>query len=322
MKDYDKLEADVVKLLTKHYTKGRGGHKVDKVIEHYNAGNLTVEGCWSVWQSREASAHYQVEDDGRSGQLVWDGNTSWNCGVWAQNQRSIGIEHANKSDGTITEATLDEGAHITAAVCKYYGLGRPEWLKNVFPHKYFVSTSCPGQIYGSQKDDYIERAQYWYDKMCGKDVQKPAESNPSTANPATSKGLGDYRYWGPKVTKETQTQLGTDVDGIVSRQPTANRQYAQNCESTSWVFTSKLTAANGYRGSAMVRKIQESLKALGFYAGEVDGFCGKQTFTAMQKWLESVGYSVGKAGCNGYWGPDSNTAWCKALENGVVARLK
>ena len=36
---------------------------------------------------------------------------------------------------------------------------------NVFPHKYFAATSCPGQIYGSQKDAYIQRAQKWYDQM-------------------------------------------------------------------------------------------------------------------------------------------------------------
>ena len=320
MKDYEKLEADVVKLLTKHYSKGRGGHKVDKVIEHYNAGDLSIGGCWSVWQTREASAHYQVESDGDSGQLVWDGNTSWNCGVWEQNQRSIGIEHANKADGTITEECLDEGAHITAAICRKYGLGRPEWLKNVFPHKYFKSTSCPGQIYGRQKDDYIERAQYWYDRMGGKDVQKPAATKPSTESQGSSKGLGDYRYWGPKVTREMQRQCGTEVDGVVSRQPTSNRRYAQNCDTTSWIFTSKLKTSSGYQGSALVKKLQRRLKDRGWYKGEVDGFAGKKTFKALQGFLIKRGYSCGSYGANGVWGPASNTALCKALEDGIIKK--
>ena len=46
---------------------------------------------------------------------------------------------------SITEATLDNGAHLTAALCHLYGLGRPQWLKNVFPHNHFAATSCPGQ---------------------------------------------------------------------------------------------------------------------------------------------------------------------------------
>ena len=165
--DWDNLIADTEDILTVHYSKGRQGHTIDKVIVHYNDGNLTVEDCYRVWQSREASAHYQVEESGRIGQLVYDADTSWNCGKWVPNCESIGIEHANRSDGTISDACLDAGAHLVAAICKKYGLGRPEWLTNVFPHCYFVSTSCPGEIYGSQKDAYISRAQSWYDQMTG-----------------------------------------------------------------------------------------------------------------------------------------------------------
>lgn len=171
-----------MKILNKHYTSGRGGHAIDKIVVHYNAGNLSVEGCYSVWQSREASAHYQVEDDGRIGQLVYDRDTAWHCGVFAQNQRSIGIEHANRSDGTITERCLDNGAHLVAALCHLYGLGRPEWLVNIYPHKFFKSTSCPGQIYGSQKDAYIRRAQKWYDEMAGGGSKPAPEPEPDTAS--------------------------------------------------------------------------------------------------------------------------------------------
>lgn len=215
MKDWGKLEADVNAILNKHYTKGRGGKKVNKVIVHYNAGNLTVEGCYSVWQTREASAHYQVEDGGRIGQLVWDSDTAWHAGNFPANQTSIGIEHANRSDGTISEACLDNGAHLVAAICHYYGLGRPEWLKNVYPHKHFAATSCPGQIYGSQKSAYIKRCQYWYDKMDGKDVEKPSSS---TSKPSTSgkpSGALDPKqsillhdgYFGPLTVRHWQARL-------------------------------------------------------------------------------------------------------------------
>lgn len=126
-----------------------------------------VEEVYSWWQTREASAHYQVEEGGRIGQLVWDSNTAWSLGNFDANQRSINIEHANRANGTVSEACLDNGAHLTAAICLYYKLGRSEWLKNVFSHKHFSSTSCPGQLYGSQKHAYIQRAQCWYDQMTG-----------------------------------------------------------------------------------------------------------------------------------------------------------
>ena len=188
MKDWEAIEADVDKILTVHYTKGRKGRSVNKIVVHYNAGNLTVEGCYSVWQSRAASAHYQVESGGRIGQLVWDRDTAWHAGDWNVNTTSIGIEHANLSDGTITNECLDNGAHLVAALCKSYGLGRPEWLVNVFPHKYFSATSCPGQIYGSQKDAYIARAQYWYDVMTAEAEPDP---EPETPLPEALKGYTD-----------------------------------------------------------------------------------------------------------------------------------
>lgn len=186
--DFVNLKADVNKILNKHFTSGRGGKKIDKIVVHYNAGNLTVEGCYSVWQTRQASAHYQVEESGRIGQLVWDKDTAWHASNFNQNQRSIGIEHANYSNGTISSKCLDAGSHLVAALCRYYGLGRPQWLVNVFPHKYFAATSCPGQIYGSQKDAYIRRAQQWYDSMPG---TASAPSTPSTPSTSTGSSSGE-----------------------------------------------------------------------------------------------------------------------------------
>ena len=124
MKNWATLEADENRLMNKHYTKGRNGRIINKVIIHHNAGNLTIKSIWDVWQTRQASAHYQVDSNGRIGQLVWDRDTAWHAGNWDANTTSIGIEHADISSKPwrISEACLEEGAHLTAAVCKYYGL--------------------------------------------------------------------------------------------------------------------------------------------------------------------------------------------------------
>ena len=169
MKNWYTLDADVNMILDKHYTAGRSGYSIDKVIVHHNDGNLTVQGCYDVWQTREASAHYQVCTDGTIGQLVWDSNTAWHASNWPANCSSIGIEHADESRNPyhISEACLDNGAHLVAAVCKYYGLGRPAWLVNVFPHSYFASTECPASIAGDQNAEYMARAQSYYDQMTG-----------------------------------------------------------------------------------------------------------------------------------------------------------
>lgn len=124
---------------------------------------------YSWWQEREASAHYQVEEGGLVGQLAWDSNTAWSLGNSDANQCSINIEHVKRADGTVSEACLDNGTHLAAAICLYYRLRRSEWLKNVFSHKHFSSTICPGKLYGSQKQAYIQRRQYWYDQPVGGD---------------------------------------------------------------------------------------------------------------------------------------------------------
>jgi hypothetical protein len=190
--DFENLNADVNKILTKHFTKGRGGNKIQFVVIHYNYGDLTVEGCYNVWQTREASAHYQVESSGRIGQLVWDDDTAWHAGNFSANQKSIGIEHANQGN-SMTDACIENGAHLCAAVCKYYGLGRPEWMVNVFPHCHFIATNCPGPLREgtSYHDKYMKRAQYWYDVMTGAPNKSPdGDKNPQKpGNPVNDSGF-------------------------------------------------------------------------------------------------------------------------------------
>ena len=142
MKNWENIEADENLILTKHFTPGRAG-TINKIVLHHNAGNLTIQGCYNVWQDREASAHYQVQSDGRIGQLV-------------------------------------------AALCKYYKLGRPTWMKNVFPHNHFSATECPASIAGSQNAAYMKRAQEWYDAMMkGNKPAKPAAPSKPASKPAS-----------------------------------------------------------------------------------------------------------------------------------------
>lgn len=163
MRDWSNLVADEAYWMGKHYTRGRRGKQIRAVVLHHNAANLSLRGCWETWQTRQASAHYQVDINGRIGQYVHDGDMAWHAGN--ANSYTIGIEHANNRLApawTISEATLDNGAHLVAALCHAYGLGEPKWGANVFPHQYFMNTGCPGAIAGTQRDQYMNRAKAWY----------------------------------------------------------------------------------------------------------------------------------------------------------------
>lgn len=167
MKNWDSLKADKNLILSKNFTPGRSGQKIDFIVVHHNAGDLTAEQIYQTWQARPASAHYQVTSNGIISQHVWDKDTAHHAGDLLANRRSIGIEHANDNTKTWTVApkALEEGAHLVAALCVYYKLGRPQWGKNVYPHSHFSPTLCPGQLGKSQNAQYMARAQYWYDEM-------------------------------------------------------------------------------------------------------------------------------------------------------------
>lgn len=226
--NYETLTADVNLIMNKHYTKGRGGHKIDKILVHHNSGKLTTRGCWDTWQTRQASAHYQVEESGRIGQLVWDRDTAWHASNWRANQTSIGIEHANNDTKawTISPATLEAGAHLVAALCKNYGLGRPEWLKNVFPHQYFANTDCPGQIAHSQRAQYMARAQAWYDAMTGHKPAKPAPATKGVDLEALASAVIAGKYGNGETRRRALGANYQAVQAIVNRRLTGKSKPA------------------------------------------------------------------------------------------------
>lgn len=218
MKNWNTLEADVDLIMNKHYTAGRGGRRIDKVIIHHNAGNLSIRGCWDVWQTRQASAHYQVQSDGKIGQLVWDRDTAWHAGNWNANTTSIGIEHADVSSSPwkVSEACLDNGAHLVAAICRYYKLGRPAWGKNVFGHKNFSATECPASLAESQHKAYMARAQYWYDHMTGTTPAKPTPTpKPAPSVPPNIDALADAVIRGEYGNgEERKRRLGANYTAV------------------------------------------------------------------------------------------------------------
>lgn len=189
MKNWNTLEPDQYRLMNKHFTPGRGGQTIDKVVIHHNAGVLSIDQIWAAWQDRQASAHYQVEVGGRIGQLVNDWDTAWHAANLAVNQSSIGIEFANSAgagaDWPISDKTIEEGAHLVAAICRHYKLGRPTAGTNVRFHREFTQTACPYHLApgGKYHNTLMSRARYWYDQM-----SKPGGGLPSAVKPTLPGG--------------------------------------------------------------------------------------------------------------------------------------
>ncbi|MBF0911180.1 MAG: N-acetylmuramoyl-L-alanine amidase [Atopobiaceae bacterium] len=156
---------------TTAYDAGRGGHSVQYIVVHHEAAiGLTANSIAAMWSRMQSqSAHYSVDGDGVIAQHVYESDTAWACGNWTANQSSISIEHANNSTNpwTVSEATLESGAHLIAALLIKYNLGYPSWGGNVRPHSQIVATACPGELAHSQNAHYMERVCYWYEVMTG-----------------------------------------------------------------------------------------------------------------------------------------------------------
>lgn len=218
MKDWLTLEPDRVKLMNKHYTPGRGGAKIECVVIHHNAGVLTIDQIWDVWQTRQASAHYQVQSDGQIGQLVWDADTAWHAANQYTNQHSIGIEVSNSAgasqDWPITDTAIREAGRLIAAVCLHYNLGRPVSGDNVRYHREFTGTSCPYHLApgGKYNTALIEEAQRFYDELKAKKNGTPTPQPTGGSAPVlTTKYFTDFikGYFGPQIDalQDVWTQL-------------------------------------------------------------------------------------------------------------------
>lgn len=216
MKDWLELEADRVKLMNKHFTPGRGGNTIQYVVVHHNAGVLSIDQIWDVWQSRAASAHYQVQSDGTIGQLVNDWDTAWHAANAWMNQRSIGIEVSNSAgpsqDWPITDTAIREAGRLIAAVCLYYGLGRPESGKNVRYHREFTTTGCPYHLApgGKYNRALMDEARRFYDHL------KNRKNNPQPA-PAPKENAPVTTAWkdGPAALNEVKHKVN-DIEKILT----------------------------------------------------------------------------------------------------------
>lgn len=132
-----------------NYTKGRGGHKINKIILHH-AATTNFDGIGATFQntSRQTSAHFGVAP-GHVCQYVNISDTAWHAGVWSVNQESIGIEHVNSSGAPnwdIADGTIQTGAELLANLAKQLGWNHLKIGENVFFHSDFRQTSCPCKL--------------------------------------------------------------------------------------------------------------------------------------------------------------------------------
>lgn len=253
--------------LSPHYD-SRDGKKITDITIHHMAGNLTVEQCGQVFQTRPASSNYGIDSRGRVGLYVDEKYASWANSNFASNQRSITIELANDRTGGnwhVSDTAINKCIELCVDICRRNGIAKLNFTGNtngnLTAHRMFTATACPGD-YLYSKFNYIAT-----------EVNKQL-------------GQGDGKlvvdgYFGELSTMKLQKMLGIVQDGWVGGQTEPCKPYIPR-----WT-TARFN--DGYTGSTTVDRLQRYLKSKKQNPGDIDGLCGKNTIIALQRFLSNYG---------------------------------
>lgn len=205
---------DYVKV-SPHKTSPRNS-KIDTITIHHMAGDLSVEQCGEVFQNREASAHYGIDNDGRVGQYVSEDDRSWSTANGDNDHRAINIELANDSlspNWHVSDRVIKKCIELCVDICKRNKISKINFTGdksgNLTMHKWFMATACPGP--------YLEnKFQYIADEI---NKRLSGYTPTPTPKPTTTKypisGYMELCQYGDigKYVKILQSILGIEVDG-------------------------------------------------------------------------------------------------------------
>ena len=162
---YDRPVKDLIDELS---ATGHVSHKTYRktsVTFHHNGGRLSHEGVLKVWQTRPASAHFDVDRAGAVAQYVKINEYAWAVGNMLGNQRTISIEMANAAlgpDWLVSETTWRSAARLAGWIFAKVIGERPS-SKNFFRHKHWTATTCAGPCIDEVWNLIMLEAQAAYD---------------------------------------------------------------------------------------------------------------------------------------------------------------
>lgn len=127
------------------------------------AGNLSLEAFGNLVAnpSRQMSANYAIDSNGRIGLFCEERNRSWCSSSPANDHQAITIEVANDGGAPnwhISDRALDALINLCADICRRNGIKALNFNGNangnLTMHSYFAATACPGP-YLKSKFPYI-----------------------------------------------------------------------------------------------------------------------------------------------------------------------
>ena len=138
-------------------------YPVTKVTVHHMAGNLSVEGCGSVFASsaRQASSNYGVDSFGRIGMYVDEDDAAWTSSSYWNDNQAITIEVADEDcvNWVPSDAAYQATVNLCADICDRYGI-YPSYTGDTdgtfTEHRMFAATGCPGDWWHAHMPQFVE----------------------------------------------------------------------------------------------------------------------------------------------------------------------
>lgn len=122
--------------------------KIRKITIHHMAGNLSVEECGRLFQTRKASSNYGIDSKGRVGMYVEEKDRSWcSASPWNDHQ-AITIEVADDTpDWHVSDIALAKLIDLCVDICVRNDIKELIYTGdtdgNLTRHNMFCATICP-----------------------------------------------------------------------------------------------------------------------------------------------------------------------------------
>lgn len=290
---YDKPVKDLIAGLNKTGHVTHKSYKKTSVTLHHNGGRLSHEGVLRVWQTRPASAHFDVDAKGAVAQYVKVNEYAWATGNTVGNATSISIEMCNETTApnwVVTDTTWQAAAELAGWLFAKVIGERPS-KDNFFMHSKWKATVCAGPSVKKAWPKILKAAQVRYDELMA--APKPTPAPPR--DPGHVSRDEPRKPLASKV-KAFQKLLEMDQDG-------------------KWGLKTDVRArrmrAMGLAKLGYPRRIPSAIKVEDVQAvidTKVDGDWGPKSQLALERWVMDFQELMGLKR-DASWGPKTDAAF-------------
>lgn len=291
-------DRDIVDLIDELSATGHVTHKAYRktsVTFHHNAGTGGHEQVLNTWQTRPASAHFNVDREGSVAQFVRVNEYAWATGNTEGNVRSISIEMTNEDghpDWPVAEVTIDEACRL-AAWLHWKVLGAIPTKSTIKFHSDWKATACPGPSVHDQRDEIVALVKAYYNRFI--EFIKP-EPDPEPSKPPSRPNRYPQQ---PEIVKKHQRLLDVTADG----------KWGPNTDAR---MTMMRNAAWSHAGYPVNRGMQHDIETVQRVIDtKVDGIWGPNSQAALHDWIRRW-QKHAQTDADGWWGVKSDQKWLLA----------